>query len=370
MNEPDVNGFSALSNTVDENDENKVVMLLEFAKSQPGVTSIAGYDLNILNQAAGMTMKRAVLEILDNPLVDFSHARFQGKDGSILGTYHTTPLEHACVLGMTTMATLMMSHPRMVAARKRVELRSPCRNPTSGAFLTTLQHRGDLTLIALQNFQTDLDHERDMDRRTIFMHAAMEEWHHVLEYCVDRLSKSRLKIQDKNGRTALHHAAQTRNWFGTTRLLAAGADLYMEDDEGMTPAHAAAEAGSERVLRIMIENRAFGVDCIDHKKHNVLHYVAAWNLYSTAETLIEISPHQGSANDTNGRTPVDLAALFGSKAVLALLLSKILVDINANDYAWNRLLHLAVESQVESCIGDLLSRKDLKRDAEMGYIPL
>lgn len=356
MNAADVNGISALSNAVNENDEDKVVMLLKFAKSRRGHSSV-GYDLNILNQASVMTMKKAVLEVLDDPLLDLSHPRFQGKDESILGTYHTTPLEHACLLGMTTMANIMMNHPRMVAAQKRIELRSPNRNPTSVAFLTALQGWDDLTLIALQNFQTDLDRERDMNRRTILMHAAMEEWHYVLEHCVDRLPRSRLNMQDKNGRTALHHAARMRNWFGTDKLLAARADFHMEDHKGMTPAHAAAEAGSDRVLRIMLEQRAFGIDSTDHQKRNILHYVATWNLHSIAETLIEIAPQQVSAKDANGRTPVHLAALFGSTAVLALLLSKGLVDINAQDHVGKTLLHLAVESKIESCIDEFLSRE-------------
>jgi len=358
MNAPDVHGISALSNAVNENDEDKVVMLLEFVKRQRGATSKVGYDPNILNQAAAMTMKRAVLEVLDDPLINLSHFHFQVQERSILGTYHTSPLEHACLLGMTTIANIMMNHPRMVAAQKRVELRSPRRNPTSVAFLTTLQGWDDLTLLALQNFQTDLDRERDMNGRTILMHAAMEEWHYILEHCVDRLPKSRLNMQDKNGRTALHHATRMRNWFGTEKLLAAGADYLMEDHEGMTPAHAAAEAGSDRVLRIMLERLAFGVDSIDHKKRNVLHYVATWNLHSITETLIEIAPEQISARDANGRTPVHLAALFGSTAVLALLLSKGLVDINAQDHVGKTLLHLAVESKIESCIDELLSRQE------------
>lgn len=358
MNALDRDGVSALSRAVNEHDEDKVTMLLGFAKRQREVTSSVGYDPKLLNQAAFMTMKKVVIEILDDPLIDLSHARFQGKDGSILGTYHTSPLEHACLLGMTSIANIMMNHPRMVEAQKRLELRLPNRNPTSVAFLTTLQGWDDLTLIALQNFQTDLERERDMNRRTILMHAAMEEWHYVLEHCIDRLPKSRLNMQDKNGRTALHHAARMRNWFGTDKLLGAGADFSMEDHEGMTPAHAAAEAGSERVLRIILDKRAFGIDSIDHKKRNLLHYVATWNLHSITETLIDVAPNQVSAKDCNGRTPVHLAALFGSTAVLALLISKGLVDINAQDHVGKTLLHLAVESKVESCIDELLSREE------------
>ncbi|KAK5052151.1 hypothetical protein LTR84_002955 [Exophiala bonariae] len=357
MNMPDRDGISALVHAVNEQDEDKVIMLLSLAKKQrqefPGI----GYDPNILNQAATMTMRRAVLEILDDPLVDLSHQRLLGNDKSVLGVYHTSPLEHACVLGMSSIADIMIKHPRMQAAQKRLELRSPNRNPTSVAFLTTLQGWDDLTLIAIENFRTEVDRERDMNQRTILMHAALEEWHTVLEYCVQRTQRSRLNIQDKNGRTALHHAAKVRNWFGTEKLLNAGADFHMEDHEGMTPAHAAAEAGSDRVLRIILDRRAFSPESVDHKRRNLLHYVATWNLHSIAETLLEMAPDQVSMKDSDGRTPVHLAALFGSTAVMALLLSTGLVDINAQDHVGRTLLHLAVEGKVDSCIDELLSRE-------------
>lgn len=358
MNTPDRDGINALLHAVNEQDEDKVIMLLGFAKGQREISSGIRYDPKILNQAAFMTMKKVVLEILDDPLIDLSHTQFLSQDKSILGIYHASPLEHACIFGMNSMANIMMRHPRMIAAQKRLERRSPNRNPTSVALLTTLQGWDDLTLIALENLHTDIDRERDMNMRTILMHAAMEEWHTVLEHCVKHMQKSRLNIQDKNGRTALHHAAKMRNWFGMDKLLAAGADFHMEDHNGMSPAHAAAEAGSDRVLRIILDKQAFGIESVDHKRRTLLHYVATWNLHSISETLMEIAPNQVSAKDSDGRTPVHLAALFGATAVLALLLSTGLVDINAQDHVGKTLLHLAVESKIESCIDELLSREE------------
>lgn len=358
MNAPDRDGISALLHAVNEQDEDKVIMLLGFAKSQRRTISGIGYDPKILNQAASMTMRNAVIEILDDPLVDLSHPQLLGSDKSVLGIYHTSPLEHACILGMSSIADIMIKHPRMQAAQKRLELRSPNRNPTSVAFLTTLQGWDDLTLIAIEKFRTEIDRERDMNQRTILMHAALEEWHTVLETCIQLTQRSRLNMQDKNGRTALHHAGKMRNWFAADKLLTAGADFHMEDHDGMTPAHAAAEAGSDRVLRIMLDRRAFNADSVDHKRRNLLHYVATWNLHSIAETLVDLAPSQVSMKDSDGRTPAHLAALFGSTAVMALLLSTGLADINAQDHVGKTLLHLAVEGKVQSCIDELLSRGD------------
>lgn len=357
INAHDRDGLSAISRAINERDEDRVLMLLSMTKEARGNSLRLGYEHKILHEAAGMTMQRVVAEILDDPLMDLCHDNVLRTDQSTMGTYYTTPLEHVCLFGMESVAKIMMSHARMIAAQQKIERERRGRNPTSLAFLTTLQGWSELTLFAIRNFQVNLDKERDMNRRTILIHAAMEEWHDVLEHCLEHLPRSRLDIQDKNGLTALHHAARVRNWFAAKRLLEAGADPHMEDNDGKTPTHTAAEAGADRVLHIMLEKGTIGVDSLDHKKRTVLHYVATWNLNTITEKLIEAAPDQITVKDYYGRTPMHMAALFGSTAVLAQLLATGLVDINAQDHFGRTALHLAVESKVESCIDELLSRE-------------
>jgi len=358
MNLPDAAGFTALTRAINNQNEERVLMLLASAKNARRQTSGFGYDPVVLNQAAAMTMVKVVTEILDDPRMDLCHESVLHTDQSALGTYLASPLEHVCLFGMETMARVMISHPRMIAAQRRLEQQRGSRNPTSLAFLTTLQGWSELTLLALQQFEARLDRERDVNDRTILIHAAMEEWHDVLEFCIEHIPRSRLNQQDHNGMTALHHAAKVRNWYATTRLLDAGADYHAENHHGKTPAHVAAESGSDRVLRIMLDKGITESEAVDHDKRTVLHYVATWNLHSIAETLIETSRTQVSMRDKDGRTPLHLAALFGSTAVLTLLLSTRLADVNAQDHSGKTALHCAVESKVESCIDELLSREE------------
>ena len=334
------------------------VMLIECARERD--LSVLKNNTRMLLDAVDHTMPILLNMILDDESIDLSNPSLLQEEHSMLGTYVTTPLDHACLFGMESCARILMTHPRMIDAQLKVERRSSRHNPTGIAFLTTLQGWRDLTFTALQNFPTNIASERDENRRTILHHAAMEEWHDVLDLCIEKLSSSKLNIQDKNGMTALHYAARMRNWYGSERLLDAGADALMEDVEGKTPGHSAAEAGSDRVLRLLLNKGAIALDNFDHCRRTVLHYAATWNLTAIVESLIELNPDSVKARDRDGRTAAHMAALFGSTATLSLLLSTHLIDINASDEHGRTLLHCAVESRIISCLDELLSRDGIE----------
>ena len=334
------------------------VILIECARERD--LSVLKNNTRMLLDAVDHTLPIVLNMILDDESIDLSNPSLLQEEHSILGTYVTTPLDHACLFGMESGARILMTHPRMIDAQLKVERRPSRHNPTGLAFLTTLQGWRDLTFIALQNFPTNIASERDVNRRTILHHAAMEEWHDVLDLCIEKLSSSKLNIQDKNGMTALHYAARMRNWYGSERLLDAGADALMEDVEGRTPGHSAAEAGSDRVLRLLLNKGAIALENLDHWRRTVLHYAATWNLTSIVESLIELNPDTVKAKDRDGRTAAHMAALFGSTATLSLRLSTHLVDINASDEHGRTLLHCAVESRIISCIDELLSRDGIE----------
>lgn len=316
-------------------------------------------NTRIVLEAVNETMPVVLMTVLDDECVDLSSHILLQENKTVFGTYVTTPLEYACLFGMESIARILMTHPRMIDAQLRADRISTRRNPTGVAFLTTLQGWGDLTCIALKNFPTNIASDRDMDGRTVLHHAAMEEWHDVIEICIEQLPRSKLNIQNKNGMTALHYAAKYRNWFGSEQLLDAGANALMEDNEGRTSGHTAAEAGSERVLRLLLDKGAMAVGNFDRRKRTVLHYAVTWNLISIVESIVGLNPDTVKAKDQDGRTAAHMAALFGSTSTLSFLLSTRLTDINAPDGHGRTLLHYAVESHIDSCIEELLSRDGL-----------
>ena len=351
-------GQNPIQLAMHQQNQDLAVMLIQCARERD--LSVLKTNSRMLLDAVDSTMPTVLKIILDDESVDLSEPSLLQEEHSMLGNYVTTPLEHACLFGIESSARILMTHPRIINAQLKVEWRPSRHNPTGVAFLSTLQGWRDLTFIALQNFPTNIASERDLDGRTILHHAAMEEWHEVLDLCIEKLSSSKLNIQDKNGMTALHYAARMRNWYGSERLLDAGADALMEDVEGRTPGHSAAEAGSDRVLRLLLDKGAIAPDHFDHHRRTVLHYTATWNLTSIVESLIELNPDSVKAKDRDGRTAAHMAALFGSTATLSLLLSTHLVDINAPDERGRTLLHCAVESRITSCIDELLSRDGIE----------
>lgn len=351
-------GRGPIETAIAQRDENRVRMLIRSAQTSSRSSNLH-YDPNILHRAADATLLSVVELILDDNSLDLCDENLLRIATGAFGTYLTSPLEHACLFGMESVAKIMMSHPRMKEAQLKKDEKYGMKNPTSLAMLTALHGWGELTLIAVQSFPVDLVSEKDFDMRNILHHSCMEEWHDVLEICIVQIPKPKLNSQDKNGMTALHLAAKARNWYATGRLLDAGADFLMKDNLGRTIGHVAAEAGSERVLSLLLERGAILVGSLDCMRRTVLHYAATWNLTSIVESLMEIDKDCIQARDHDGRFPAHMAALFGSASTLSLMFSTMLIYLNEADEHGKTLLHLAVESRTESCINELLSREGI-----------
>jgi ankyrin repeat protein len=325
-------------------------------------------DSSFLSKAGGAALLAAIDNqdsavaglFLADERIDLAGENTLREERSTQGIYLVTPLEYACLRGIPSMARLLLSSERMIEAQGRKELKYPKTNPTSLLFLAILQGWEELSVEIMDLFPTALEQDRDKDRRTVLHHAVIEHWHEVLERCIAKMKTSKLNMMDKNGRTALHHAASTRNWYAAARLLEVGAQPDVPDHDGKTPAHVAAEIGSERVLRLMLERKAVRPSELDNEKRTVLHYAATWDLINVCELLISSNEVDFAAKDRHGRNAAHLAALFGCPNVLGLLLGTRKIEINTKDYYGNSLLHCAVEGRNINCVEELLRREGLE----------
>jgi ankyrin repeat protein len=356
------NGCTPLLQAINDRDEKHCATLLASGDARFIRGSDDVHSSSVLLNAMDMQLRSVVTSILNDPQVDLYSQAFLRLEATSSGIYVTGPLEHACLFGMEAMARLLFAHPRVLGAQKRKDEEYPGVNPTSLAFITLLQGWEDLTLEAMVKFPCELETDLDKDRRTLLHHAVIEQWHEVLEECLARMPRSKVNMMDKNGMSPLHYAASTRNWYAAKRCLESGAQPRLEDNYGRTPAHVAAEVGSQRVLNYILEKDPYVASEIDHKKRTVLHYVATWNMADIAETLVSQAGSSVAAKDCDGRTVAHMAAMFGSSAVLALFLSTGQFDVNARDAYGNSLLHCAVESRTTSCIEELLWREDIQLD--------
>ena len=134
-------------------------------------------------------------------------------------------------------------------------------------------------------------------------------------------------VPDHNGRTALHHAAETAQAQILNALLDAGGDPDVQDRDGSTPLHLAAlfpyfEPDSQSSIRVLL-NYGADPDRTDRDGRTPLHLVA--RLHQEAASVLDLLGSGADAGkaDSRGDTPlhhaVDRHSKFSADVVAALV---------------------------------------------------
>ena len=117
---------------------------------------------------------------------------------------------------------------------------------------------------------------------------------------------------DRDGRSALHYAANEGNILAVRELLEAGSDPGLPDRHGWTPLHFAAQASSADVAAALLDA---GVDVDARDEHGITPlFRAVFNSRGRGD-VIELLRARGAnpfAANTHGRTPVGLARLVAN----------------------------------------------------------
>jgi ankyrin repeat protein len=120
-------------------------------------------------------------------------------------------------------------------------------------------------------------------------------------------------VLDRDGRSQLHMAAHANDAGRVAELIAAGADLNLQDKEmGLTPLHLAAQEYAVDAARVLLEAGA-SVDVVNEHGNSPL-FVATFNSHGRGE-LIELLREHGANPDLvnqHGQTPRRLAELIGN----------------------------------------------------------
>lgn len=127
------------------------------------------------------------------------------------------------------------------------------------------------------------------------------------------------KIQARDGRYMLHHAAITGNYLICQLLLQYQADVEVEDGFRQRPIHLAAFGGSSVVLNCLL-NVGANVEAQDSWGRTAQHLAALRGHGNVIQQLHEASHSLIEVNDEAGRTPLFLAALGGHVDVTEQLL--------------------------------------------------
>ena len=134
-------------------------------------------------------------------------------------------------------------------------------------------------------------------------------------------------VPDHNGRTALHHAAETAQARTLNALLEAGGNPDVQDRDGSTPLHLAAlfpyfEPDSQSSIRVLLNYRA-DPDLADRDGRTPLHLVARMHLDAASVLDLLRSGADAGRADSRGDTPlhyaVDRHSKFSADVVAALV---------------------------------------------------
>ena len=154
----------------------------------------------------------------------------------------------------------------------------------------------------------------------------------LLEHGADVNARIERGLENHEGRTPLHTAADYGRVKVVRVLLKHGANVGAEDNKGRTPLHDAADyrrienfgrvedyaSGKIEVARVLLEQGA-NAGAEDNKGRTVLHIAAKYGEIEVVRMLLERGANVG-AEDNKGRTPSRMASAAGEDETMKLLL--------------------------------------------------
>lgn len=192
-------------------------------------------------------------------------------------------------------------------------------------------------------------------------HVGRSLLHWALEHCWDlnkldwnEYTASDLDVQDRDGLSALHLAVMNRDMDAIELLVSSGANCFLKDNAGMTPAHLAAELGYLKALNYFIQmpQREFGRT---REGASLLHLLSIWLDGAVVRNFVMTKRALLNVRDNKGRTPLHYAAMANNAATARQLLS-LGAAIDLKDGSGRTALHEAIRARSETTAELLLQR--------------
>jgi len=143
--------------------------------------------------------------------------------------------------------------------------------------------------------------------------------------------EARIGAKDKNKLTALHFAAAKAHNQMIELLFHRGADKEAKDGEGRTALHHAALNGHNSTLQMLIKTFSVDKEAKDSEGRTALHHAASNGHNTTLQMLIKTLSVDKEAKDSHGQTALHHAASNGHDTSLRILIETLSVDKEATD---------------------------------------
>ncbi|RKL37927.1 hypothetical protein BFJ72_g7387 [Fusarium proliferatum] len=201
--------------------------------------------------------------------------------------------------------------------------------------------------VLVYEFSVD-DTSTDSDGRTIAHWASELGWVSLSSLLISK-TKEWLNKTARDGKTALHIAAEYRNYTACKDLLQAGASHSIRDKSGKLPIHVAAEQGHREIVKLLLESPIKDLrTCeVDKEGRGILHYIVMWHSDSFIRQCLTVLRPQVSTKDSKGRTPLHFACIFGNEPAVSVLLSIGLDPDKRDASSFTPLHHALMEGSVK-----------------------
>ena len=206
---------------------------------------------------------------------------------------------------------------------------APADNEISGLVLAAKQHQKDVVFELLSKY-SNLTGHTDEAGRGLLHHCAINDWPDVLEVCFSPGAHTfNISQIDHSGATAIHYAASLGNIASLMVLLKTGANIRFQDRNGRTAAHAAADAGFEDALVLLLGAPGLDANQRDNMGRNLVHWVASCEWTNVVATVLQQPDADLMCRDRYG--------ISASRHCVHLFLPECRhLSRSANESSWNR----------------------------------
>ena len=198
--------------------------------------------------------------------------------------------------------------------------------------------------------------DKDKQGLTALHHAALSGQTQVVRQLVSKYDCS-VECRDNIGHTPLHEAAANGHTHVVQVLLSElGADVEARDKDNNTALHVAALNGHSDVVTLLVKELGCDPLTSGYNNRTLLHYACNGSHLKLVDKLIDCYHCDPMARDDEGLTPLHIAALTGKEHIVRQLVSKYDCPVECRDNDKDTPLHRAAANGHVHVVQSLLSK--------------